>query len=101
MRPAIHIGEIIQQQLETQGRSVKWLAGKINCDRSNLCKHLKNPHIHTELLYRISVALDEDFLFTILRYYPRLGSIMGMGSICLILWRNLPRENLFVKCRPI
>jgi len=60
MHQTIHIGEDIRQRLLAQDRSVAWLAKKINCDRSNLNKNLKCPHIHSGLLYRISVALGED-----------------------------------------
>jgi len=61
MLQSIHIGEFIRQELLAQQRPVTWLARKINYDRSNLNKILKCQHIHTELLYRISVALGEDF----------------------------------------
>jgi len=61
MPQSIHIGEFIRQELLAQQRSVTWLARKISCDRSNLNKILKCQHIHTELLYRISIALGEDF----------------------------------------
>ena len=62
MHKTIHIGEKIRKRLQIRERSVTWLAKKINCDKSNLHKNLKCPHIHAELLYRISVALGEDFL---------------------------------------
>ena len=75
----IHIGEEIRQWLLTQERSVTWLAKKIDCDRSNLHKNLKCPHIHPELLYRISVALGVDFFA---RYSQQLQEdIQGQGQI--------------------
>ena len=58
---SIHIGEKIRHRLQAQERSVTWLAKKIDCDKSNLHKNLKCHHIHAALLYRISVALGEDF----------------------------------------
>ena len=61
MPQTIHIGKEIKQRLHALERSVAWLAKKIDCDRSNLSKNLKCPHIHPELLYRISVALRMDF----------------------------------------
>jgi len=70
MQTKIHIGEEIQQQLIVQERSVPWLAKKIGCDPSNLYKQLKCPHLHSQLLYRISVALNVDF-FT--HYSERLS----------------------------
>jgi len=57
----IHIGKMILQKLNEKERSVAWLARKINCDDANLGRLLKNnSHIHSELLLRISIALEED-----------------------------------------
>jgi len=61
MKPEIHIGNEIKKELNTQKRSINWLAGEIGCDQSNLCKILNKQHINTELLYRISECLDIDF----------------------------------------
>ena len=61
MNPSIHIGEEIKKQLEIQERSVVWLAKQISIDPSNLNKRLMQQQIHCELLYRISIALNEDF----------------------------------------
>ena len=61
MQPTVHIGEEILKELKAQERSVAWLATKINRDRSNFNRQLKNPHLHSELLYRISSVLGVDF----------------------------------------
>ncbi len=42
-------------------RTPGWLAKKINCDRTNVYKIFQRPSIDTELLSRISKALDYDF----------------------------------------
>lgn len=42
-------------------RTPGWLAKKINCDRTNIYKIFQRPSIDTELLARISKALDYDF----------------------------------------
>jgi hypothetical protein len=58
----IHIGRLICQKLKEKERPVAWLARQINCDDGNLGRLLKNSnHIHSELLLRISIALEEDF----------------------------------------
>lgn len=59
-----HIGMEIHLRLKAQERSVAWLARKISCDHSNLSRQLKCSHIHAELLYRISIAMKENF-FTV------------------------------------
>ncbi|MDR1347652.1 MAG: XRE family transcriptional regulator [Prevotellaceae bacterium] len=61
MEDKIHIGKLICNKLKENGRSVSWLARQVYCDRSNLRKMLKNNHIYSELLLRISIALDYDF----------------------------------------
>jgi hypothetical protein len=57
----IHTGELICQKLKEEGRTKKWLAGKVHCDASCLCKTLKKRYIDTELLLHISLALQHDF----------------------------------------
>ncbi|MDR1198329.1 MAG: XRE family transcriptional regulator [Prevotellaceae bacterium] len=62
MHGEIHIGRLILQKLKEKERSITWLARKVNCDDSNLGRTLKNSHhIHSELLFRISLVLEEDF----------------------------------------
>jgi len=58
----MHIGRLISLKLKEQERSVAWLARQLNCDDGNLGRVLKtHKHIHSELLLRVSVALEEDF----------------------------------------
>ena len=62
MHSDIHIGEMIVEKLKKDDRSIAWLARHINYDDGNLSRLLKNnQHIHTEMLLRISIALEEDF----------------------------------------
>jgi len=58
----IVIGKLILQKLKEKERSVAWLARHVNCDDGNLGRLLKgSQHIHSELLLRISITLEEDF----------------------------------------
>jgi len=69
MHGDMHIGKLILQQLKEQERSVAWLARQVNVDGSNLGRLLKKSrHIHAELLWRISTALNVDFFV----YYSEL-----------------------------
>ena len=61
MQQTLHIGEEIRKRLQERERTIGWLAKKLNYDRSNLWKQLQCPHIHAELIYRISLILCEDF----------------------------------------
>jgi plasmid maintenance system antidote protein VapI len=65
----MHIGELILKTLEEKERPIAWLARKINCNDANLGRLLKNSqHIHSELLLRISIVLEEDFF----KYYSEI-----------------------------
>lgn len=57
----VHIGSIIRQKLQEQGRSAAWLAKQIPCSRNNVFKVMRKPHISTDLLLRISKILDFNF----------------------------------------
>jgi len=64
MRGDLHIsiGNLILQRLKEKKRSIAWLALEVGRDDSNLGKTLKNSRfIHVDLLFRISIVLEEDF----------------------------------------
>lgn len=55
------IGELIQERLKAEERSVAWFARKLSCSRANVYKIFRKEYIDTELLTRISRILDYDF----------------------------------------
>ena len=57
----MHIGQIIKQELEEQGRTVVWIAKKMSYTRSNAYKIFNRATIDTEVLLRISQLLGVDF----------------------------------------
>lgn len=57
----IHIGSLIKQKLQEQGRSVTWFAVALHCDRTNVYKIFQKSSIDSSLLYRISCVLGYDF----------------------------------------
>lgn len=57
----IHIGQLIQEQLKKDQRSVGWLSRQISCTRNNLYKVFKKPSLDAELLLRISKAMKFNF----------------------------------------
>jgi plasmid maintenance system antidote protein VapI len=65
----VHIGEIICQKLKEEGRSKKWLAERVHCDQSNLCKILQKSSMDTDLFLKISFAVQHDFLQYLSGYY--------------------------------
>lgn len=62
MDAGFHIGNMIQEQLKEQGRTITWFADAIHCDRSNVYKMLKRETIDLVLLMKISELLNYDFL---------------------------------------
>ncbi len=57
----VHIGHLIQQELLRQERTPTWLARKINCERTNIYDIFDRSSINTDLLIKISKALNFDF----------------------------------------
>ena len=58
---AVHIGQLIQQELYRQGRSIVWFAEQLCCSRSNVYKIFSKPDIDTLLLLKISSILHYNF----------------------------------------
>lgn len=57
----MHIGQLIKEQLELQGKTVVWLAEKLSCSRTNIYKIFDKASIDTSLLMRISIVLQYNF----------------------------------------
>ena len=57
----IHIGSLIKNKLNEDGRKVEWLAQKIHCKRDNIYKIFLKASIDTTLLLYISIALKTNF----------------------------------------
>ena len=56
-----HIGKLIREELERQDRTPTWLARKIACDRTNVYYIFKQESLHTDMIERLSVALNHNF----------------------------------------
>ncbi len=57
----INIGKSIEEELRCQHRTVVWLADRLNCNRTNIYKIFNRKSIDTDLLLRISIALNRNF----------------------------------------
>ena len=57
----VHIGKLIKQQMDEQGRRAVWLAKQLNCDRSNIYKIYRCETIDANRLLKISQILQYDF----------------------------------------
>lgn len=58
----MHIGNRIKTELFNKGLSAKWLAEKIDCERTNVYDIFKREDMNVGLLVRISNVLNHDFL---------------------------------------
>jgi len=61
MKDEIHIGMKIREKMKEEGRSVSWLAKKLNCNRSNIYKIYEKSNMDMTQLLRISRILNYDF----------------------------------------
>ena len=58
----VHVGKMIEAELDRQGRSVAWLAKEIYCEKSNIYKMFKRKSIDLLQLIHISEVLQHNFL---------------------------------------
>jgi len=58
---SVHIGKLIKEELECQGRTKVWFAKQINRSESTCYNIFQSSTIDTELLKTISKVLNHDF----------------------------------------
>ena len=58
---AIHVGQMIEQEMLRQEKSTHWLANEINRERSSVYKIYHRESVDVTMLIRISVILNHDF----------------------------------------
>lgn len=58
---SMHIGQLIKEQMDKQGKTVSWLARELAYCRTNIYKIYDKKSIDTDLLSRICSLLDYDF----------------------------------------
>ena len=57
----MHIGQLIKQEMDKQGKTVSWLARELSYCRTNVYNIYDKKSIDTDLLLRISILLKHDF----------------------------------------
>ena len=73
----IHIGRIIKQTLDESKISITDFAKKINKERSNVYDIFKRESIDTDLLIKISRALDHNFF----SYYEDVEKVSNEENV--------------------
>ncbi len=58
----IHIGQLIKDEFDRQGRRATWLAAELNCNRSNVYSIFQRDNIDVAMLIKISRVLGHNFL---------------------------------------
>lgn len=76
----IHIGQLIEQTLKEQGRTVTWFAGQLCCTRPNVYKIFKKDNIDIKLLVRISDILQVDFFAVYSRQRPGITPVANLDT---------------------
>ncbi|MBQ7774226.1 MAG: helix-turn-helix transcriptional regulator [Bacteroidales bacterium] len=57
----MHIGQLIKETLNEQGKTVVWFASELSCHRTNVYKIFSKRSIDTHELERICKILNTDF----------------------------------------
>jgi DNA invertase Pin-like site-specific DNA recombinase len=57
----VNVGQLIKEELESQERTVTWLARKLNCTRATVYRIFEKNSLDTALLSAISKILNRDF----------------------------------------
>lgn len=65
----MHIGHIIEQELQKRGCTKTWLAKQLYCHRTNVGNILKRQSIDTEQLLIISKAMGVNFFEYYIKEY--------------------------------
>ena len=78
----VHIGNLIEQELRSQRRSVTWFAKELCCDRTNVYKLFRKDSVDTQLLYRISVILSYDFFRHYTTELDTKDCVVNVATMC-------------------
>lgn len=73
----MHIGQLIQQELQNQERSVSWFAQQLSCSDTCVSEIFDKESLDTALLFTISKVLDVNFF----KYYSAELKKMIEGGI--------------------
>ncbi len=73
MEEQIHIGQIIQEELKRQGKTVTWLSQQLNISRTECYRIFHRKSTDTQTLYCISVLLGRDFFEEYTKYLTEMG----------------------------
>ena len=57
----MHVGKKIKETLRNDGRSARWLADNIPCERTNVYNIFHRESVDARLLQRISEVMQHDF----------------------------------------
>ncbi len=71
MQEAPHIGHLIKEELARQGRTVTWLASKLNYSRQNIYYLFKSQWIASDILLKVCDILDCNFFKVYSEYWER------------------------------
>lgn len=58
----MHIGHLIKEVFDRQGRRATWFASELNCNRANVYNIFNRDNIDVEMLIKISRVLGHNFL---------------------------------------
>ena len=90
----IHVGQLIENTLRNQGRTVTWFAAQLCCTRPNVYKIFSKESIDTYLLWRISCILQHNF-------FHDLSAAVNTELISTRSWPFLPGKLTCTEKKPV
>ena len=69
---AMHLGNMIREEMKRQGRTTVWLARELSCDRTNIYRIYEKPSIDISLLMRISHILHVNYFEILSKEYDKI-----------------------------
>lgn len=70
IHPYPHIGNLIRQKLKELNISSTEAAHRLGVNSTNMHAYYKNPSIQFGIIWKLSIAVNYDFLSDIMAHYP-------------------------------
>ena len=87
----IHIGHLIKEVFDRQGRRATWLASQLNCNRSNVYSIFNRENIDVETLIKLSRILQHNFFQDIANQMDEKYCLKSLDNMSKNLLQNVQK----------
>ena len=88
---AIHVGHLIKEVFDRQGRRATWFASELNCNRANIYNIFNRENIDVETLIKISAALQHNFFQDIANEINEKFCLKSLDKMSVNLLQNVQK----------